>query len=118
MNRVASKGATRFGLGKTVEIDLVTAASPKPPFRPKGLPAQLGGGTKNVGPPNTACTLSVTQRIRDLPKSGTGDTGRAVDVIDEAGDIVENEWEVGIELALNGGRERARGWSLDVCLIH
>ena len=60
----------------------------------------------------------MAQTISNLTKSGTRDADAAVDVIDQAGDVVQDEGEVRIELAFHGRGPRARNWSLDVYLIH
>ena len=60
----------------------------------------------------------MAQAVTDLAKRRTGDADRAVDVIDQPANVIQDEWEVRVELAFHRSGLRARNWSFDVYLIH
>ena len=118
MHRVAPERPARFGLREVVQVHLGGPLPPKPAARSQHRTAELGGGTKHVGSPESSVARALAEAIGNLAKGCTGDRGGAIDVIDETGHVIQNQGEVRIELAFYGRRPCAEGWRFDVYLIH
>ena len=118
MGRVSAQGSPGVRLWKTIEAQLRGAVPPKPAARFQGLPAELGGCPKHISAPQAVTCGAMARATGNLAKSGTRDADGTVDVIDQPGDVVQDEREVRIELAFHGRGPRARNWSFDLYLIH
>src|SRR5437867_1469424 len=116
LDRVSPQGSPGVRLWKTIEAQQRGAVPPKPAARFQGLPAELGGCPKHIGAPQAVTRGAMAQG--NLAKSSTRDADGTIDVIDQPGDVVQDEREVRIELAFHGRGPRARNWSFDVYLIH
>src|SRR2546426_2321153 len=117
LDRVAAQCPAGFRLGETLEAHLGGAVPTEPAARLQGLSAELGSRPKHMGPPPLTGG-AMAQAVADLAKRGTGDADRAVDVIDQPGNVIQDEWEVRVELAFHRRGLHARNWSFDVYLIH
>lgn len=56
--------------------------------------------------------------IRNLPEGRAGDAGGLVNIIDQPGHVIEDHWEVRIELSRHGRGPRTGSWRFDLYLIH
>src|SRR2546430_717673 len=72
-----------------------------PGGRLQGWTVELGGRPKHAGPPQPLTGGAMAQAVTDLAKRGTGDADRAVDVIDQPANVIQDEWEVRVELAFH-----------------
>ena len=60
----------------------------------------------------------LAEAVGNLAERRTGDRRGAIDVIDQPGNVIENQGEVRIELAFYRRRPCAEDWRFDVYLIH
>jgi len=118
LHRVPTQRPARLRWWKSFQCQLIRAAPPEPPSRPQRLTAELGGRAEDVGPTQAVGRRPMTKAVGDLAKRGACDAGCAVNIIEQAGDVIQDLGEVRMELAFYGRGPHARGWSFDVYLIH